>query len=249
MKKIYLLPNFITTGNFLSGILSITNSLQGNFPRAALWILIAMLFDFLDGQIARMSKSGTKFGEEYDSLSDLVTFGLAPTIMMYEMCLSQLGRFGWGVAFIYSVTCALRLARYNAKLDGRPKTFFTGLPSPAAGGLIASSVLAADHLEWFGVEEVGPFMMLVLGFLMISTLRYPSLHAFGLKSKGPFLYLGLGAISLGGFILLGEVCLSVGFLIYTLGGLAYDLFHRSHGIDEDESPYSYEVEEVKGVTR
>lgn len=239
MKKVYLLPNLITTGNFFSGILSMALSLQGNFTKAALWILIGMLFDFFDGQIARLLKLNTKFGEEYDSLSDLLTFGVAPMVLMYEMCLSGMGRFGFGIAFIYSVCCALRLARYNAKLDGRTKSSFAGLPSPAAAGLIASSVLAADRLEWAGFHEVAPFLMLAAGFLMISTIEYPRLQMFALKRKGPFLYLGLSVIALGGFIFLGELCLAIGFFLYGIGGIVYDLVLKEHFSEktlEDSKP-------------
>ncbi len=239
MKKVYLLPNLLTTGNFFSGILAIGFSLQGNFPKAALWIIIAMFFDFMDGQIARLLKSNTKFGEEYDSLSDLVTFGIAPMIMMYQMCLSRLGRFGLAIAFIYSVCCALRLARYNAKIDGRTKSGFAGLPSPAAAGLIASSVLAADRLEWLGIEQVAPFLMLIAGFLMISTLEYPRLKFVSLKDKSPFLYLGVSVVSLGGFIFFGELCLAIGFFSYAALGIVYDLVlkHRpSENSLEEQKP-------------
>jgi CDP-diacylglycerol--serine O-phosphatidyltransferase len=239
MKKIDILPNLITTGNFLSGIISMALSLQGNFSKAALWILIGMLFDFLDGKIARLSKSNTKFGAEYDSLSDLVTFGIAPMIMMYEMSLSQMGRFGWIVAFVYSISCALRLARYNANLDGGRKSLFTGLPSPAAGGLMASSVLAADHVEWFGVVGIAPFLMLFLAFLMISNIQYPALDAIRLQRKGPFLYFVFSAVALGGFILLGEVCLMIAFMFYTLSGIVHDFALK----EETKDDYHHELKE------
>jgi CDP-diacylglycerol--serine O-phosphatidyltransferase len=241
MKKIDILPNLITTGNFLSGIISIVLSLQGNFTKAALWILIGMVFDFLDGQVARLSKSSTKFGEEYDSLCDLVTFGIAPMIMIYEISLSQMGRFGWIIAFVYSVSCALRLARYNAKLDGGKKSFFMGLPSPAAGGCLASSVLAANHVEWFGLVDVAPFMMLFLAFLMISNIKYPSFGSISIpfRQKGPFLYLVFSAVALGGFILLGEVCLIVAFMSYAFGGLVYDFIFKNR------TTRDYEKNELK----
>lgn len=233
MKKIYILPNLITTGNFFSGMISIFSSLQGNFEKASLWILVAMLFDFLDGQVARLSKSSTKFGEEYDSLSDLVTFGIAPAILMFQMNFSHLGRVGTSIASIYAVSCALRLARFNAKLNGRHKTFFTGLPSPAAGGLIASSVLVVNHFGWEGFQGFAPFLMLFTAFLMISTVKYPSVHSFvALKSKGPFLYLACGIISLGSFIFLGEdICLAIVFFAYVIGGIILDVFMKNRFID------------------
>ncbi|MBI1870248.1 MAG: CDP-diacylglycerol--serine O-phosphatidyltransferase [Chlamydiae bacterium] len=227
MRKIYLLPNLMTTGNFLCGMISVSLSLKGDFPSASLWILVAMLFDFLDGQVARLSKSMSKFGEEYDSLCDLMTFGIAPTILIYEMSLSKLGRMGISIAFIYSVCCALRLARYNAKLNKPSKYVFSGLPSTAAGGAVAASVIAADHLEWLGIIGMAPFLMILLAFLMISTIEYPKINALFLKRKSPFFYLVVGAVALGGFIFFGELSLAIGFILYVLGGPVYDIFHRT----------------------
>ncbi|MBI1884110.1 MAG: CDP-diacylglycerol--serine O-phosphatidyltransferase [Chlamydiae bacterium] len=227
MRKIYLLPNLMTTGNFFCGVMSLSASLKGHFEKAALWILVAMLFDFLDGYVARLSKSYTKFGEEYDSLSDLTTFGIAPMILMYRLVLSGLGRLGISVAFIYSVSCALRLARYNAKLDGTHKSYFVGLPTPAAGGFLAANILARHHLPWLENIWVAPLVMFFLGFLMVSTIPYPRLSGLFLKRKEPFIYLVIGALFLGAVIFLEEICLSVIFGSYVVGGLSYYFFSRS----------------------
>jgi CDP-diacylglycerol--serine O-phosphatidyltransferase len=133
----------------------------------------------------------------------------------------------------------LRLARYNAKLDGGRKAFFVGLPSPAAGGFMASSILAADHVEWFGLVGVAPFIMLFLAFLMISNIQYPSLGAIRLRKKGPFLYLVMSAVALGGIILLGEVCLILAFIFYTFGSIVYDFVFKNR-FEKD-----YEKRELK----
>ena len=225
MKKIYILPNLMTTGNFLCGVISIGCSLNGQFVKGALWILFSMIFDFLDGFLARISKASTKFGEEYDSLSDLMSFGAAPMVLMYQMSLSQMGRLGLSVAFIYCVCCALRLARYNARLDGRPKTIITGLPTPAAGGFIASGVIAADHFS-ASMGPWAPSSMLILALLMISTIRYPKPQVLSFMRTGHFFYLVSVAVVLGGIVLFGEMSLFVGFSIYVLGGLIYDLFWK-----------------------
>jgi CDP-diacylglycerol--serine O-phosphatidyltransferase len=239
MKKVYLLPNLLTTGNFLCGVVSMGLSMQGHFHKAALFILVAMIFDFLDGQVARLSKATTKFGEEYDSLSDLVTFGIAPMVMIYEMTLIKLGRLGLSIGFIYAVCCALRLARYNAKLDGRTKTCFVGLPSPASAGLIATSVLASSHIEGFVLLSLVPLLMIVAGFLMVSTFEYPSVKTLVLVKKGPFLYLVAGVVSLTAFILLGEeISLFLGFLLYAMGGIIYDRFLKDRfKTISSEEPY------------
>lgn len=231
VKRIYTLPSLVTTGNFFSGIMSILLSLQGKFTKAASWIMIAMIFDFLDGQIARLVKGDSKFGEEYDSLSDLITFGIAPMVLMFEMALFKMERLGWSVAFIYSVSCALRLARYNARIDGSHKLFFSGLPSPAAGGLIASSVIAANHVKWLGIAQIAPFLMFMTAFLMISNIKYPSLYVFGLRKKGPFIYLAMSVVTLAGFILFREVCLVIGFTLYAIGGPIYDMFFKNTDIE------------------
>lgn len=239
MKKVYLLPNLMTTGNFLCGVVSMGLSMQGHFHKAAIFILVAMIFDFLDGQVARLSKSTTKFGEEYDSLSDLTTFGIAPMIMVYEMALFRLGRLGLSIAFIYSVCCALRLARYNAKLDGRTKACFVGLPSPASAGLIATGVLTSDHVVGFSLFPLIPLLMIIAGFLMVSTFEYPSVKTLVLVKTGPFLYLVAGVVSLAAFILLGEeISLFLGFFLYAIGGIIYDRFLKDHFQDlSSEEPY------------
>lgn len=246
MKKIDVLPNLVTTGNLLSGVVSIAMTLQGNYAKAALWILIGMIFDFLDGHVARLSRSSTKFGEQYDSLCDFLSFGIAPMVMMYEMSLFRFGRFGLCIAFIYALACALRLARYNSRLDGTTKAYFSGLPSPAAGGLVASLVLSADHVQWFGLDGLSPILMLAVAFLMISNIQYPRLQVLGIIMKrGPFTYFVASAIALGGFVLLGEICLAIVFLFYTLGGLGYGAYVRHHA-PSDESLHPGQIRKGSG---
>ena len=223
MRNIYLLPNLLTTGNFFCGVVSVVHSLNGRFVPASIWIFIAMLFDFFDGQMARFSKSSSKFGEQFDSLADLVAFGIAPMIMVYQMSLHQLGRLGLAVAFIYSVCCALRLARYNAHIkSGVTNKNFVGLPTPAAAGLVCSCVLVAYRYDIPNMGTILPFLMLIAAFLMVSSFEYPTWQAFGLRKKKPFFTLVLIILSIGGLIFFIELFFLIFALLYAMVGLTGD---------------------------
>jgi len=227
MRSVYLIPNLLTTGNFFCGIVAIVNALNGNFTTSCVWILLAMFFDFLDGHIARITLTTSKFGEQYDSLSDLITFGLAPTIIIYEMTLHRFGRFGLAIAFIYAVCCALRLARYNSRLKPAvKKKYFDGLPTPAAAMLICSCVLASARYDLRGVIAAIPFLMLMASFLMVSNVSYPTVQAIGLKKKKPFFSLVLVVLTIGGLIFFIELFLMVSSILYAMSGLVDDWLPR-----------------------
>lgn len=189
MKHIYLLPSLLTTGNLFCGTYAIIQTLNGN-PVVASWsILMAIFFDFLDGQVARLKNSSTKFGLEYDSLADLISFGVAPAIIVYLLLMKGMGRIGFALVFIYLVCVALRLARFNSQKPTTKKLDFIGLPSPAAGGFIASSVILITKHS-YSMWKISVFIiMLTLSFLMISSFRYPSLKVLNLWKKRPFLNL------------------------------------------------------------
>ncbi len=142
-KGIYILPNLFTTAALFFGFFAIVMAMQGNFERAAIAIFIAMVLDGLDGRVARMTRTQSAFGAEYDSLSDMVSFGAAPSLVMYEWALKDLGRLGWVAAFIYCAGAALRLARFNTTLEVMDKRYFQGLPSPAAAALVAGFIWVA----------------------------------------------------------------------------------------------------------
>ena len=149
-RGIYLLPSIITTFALFAGFYSIIASVNGNFTLAAISIMVAMLWDTLDGRVARLTKTQSAFGAEYDSLSDLVSFGVAPALLVYEWSLSDLGRMGWLAAFIYLACAALRLARFNTQIGTIDKRYFQGLPSPASAGVIASMIwLKFWNFEYF----------------------------------------------------------------------------------------------------
>lgn len=191
-RGIYILPNMFTTGSLFCGFTSIIHSIESDFVTAAWLILLAGLFDFLDGRVARLARAESDFGIEYDSLVDLASFGLAPGILVYLWSLSGFERVGWLATFVYFACGALRLARFNVQVDSVEKNFFQGLPIPTAAYTVASVVIFYDHL--FGVyEPARSYWMLgltvVLGFLMVSTVPYRSFKQINLKSRKSFFLL------------------------------------------------------------
>lgn len=219
MNKIYLLPSLLTTGNLFCGVYAIVLALSGRILTGAWIILVAMFFDFMDGQVARLKKATSRFGMEYDSLADLVSFGLAPIIIVYLMFLKDMGRLGLGLVFIYVVCAALRLARFNTQKATLVKLNFSGLPTPASGGFIASSVIFITNNSYSTWVYLAPVVVLILSFLMVSTFKYPSLKALNLWKKKPFLNL-VAIILCGSMVFLhSELFLFLCFLGYILIGI------------------------------
>lgn len=174
--KICLLPSVITTASLFSGFYAIVAAINGQYFHAAVAIIISGVFDGLDGRVARLTGTTSKFGMEYDSLCDLVAFGVAPAVLAYEWVLRPYGRYGWLAAFLYVATTALRLARFNTQDTTSTKNEFTGLPCPAAGGMIAASVMFCTFFEITGTLR--NFIMLGtvygLSYLMVSSVKYLS---------------------------------------------------------------------------
>ncbi len=194
-KGIYLLPNLFTTANLFAGFYSIVCAVNGNYYVAAATIFVAMVLDGLDGRVARMTNTQSAFGAEYDSLSDMVAFGLAPAILAYQWALSELGNVGLTVAFIYVACAALRLARFNTQIGVVDKRWFIGLASPAAAGVVAGTVWAIWVLSEAGVGGADlPFAIIILlavlvavsGLLMVSNIKYYSFKDLDLKGRVPF---------------------------------------------------------------
>lgn len=218
---IYLLPNLVTTANIFFGFFAIIQAIKGSYIQAAYAIVAAAIFDLLDGRLARLTRSTSKFGAEYDSLCDLVSFGLAPAIVLYLWALQPYGRLGWLACFLY-VTCgALRLARFNVQAHVVEKAYFQGLPIPMAAGIVASSILAFEDMQW--VSTGSPLilaMTFLLAFVMVSTFRYRSFKDLDLKQRLPFRYLVAGVTVIAVVALRPEVNLFLLFLSYaTLGAL------------------------------
>lgn len=189
MKKgIYILPNLFTTASLFCGFYSLIASLQGDYSRAAISIIVAFFFDGLDGKIARFTNTTSKFGAEYDSLSDLVAFGLAPAILAYSWALSPFGRYGWLAAFLFVVCGALRLARFNVQIGIIESKVFNGLPIPGAAAVIATTVLLFYYLGGEGTVNHPStlFGVVALALLMVSNIKYYSFKDLNVFSKKPF---------------------------------------------------------------
>lgn len=191
-QGIYLLPNLFTTGALFAGFYAIIAGMRGDYEAAAIAIFFAMLFDGLDGRIARLTNTSSKFGEEYDSLSDMVSFGVAPALVAYSWGLSELGKFGWSVAFIYSACAALRLARFNTQIGVADKAWFTGLASPAAAATVAALVWVCNDSGWVGAElpsevaALAAVMIALIGILMIANVPYYSFKTLDHHGRVPF---------------------------------------------------------------
>ena len=190
MKKIYLVPNFVTTANMFSGFCSIVASTHKEFDTACWAIVAAGVFDMLDGRIARLAKATSQFGLEYDSLSDLLSFGVAPAILLYQWALQPYERLGWLAAFLYLTCGALRLARFNVNTDSQPKGYFQGLPIPMAAGMVSTFVLFSHEIGWEGASQSPVVLVLtfLLAGLMVSTIPFPSFKEFHWRSKATFGY-------------------------------------------------------------
>ncbi len=192
-KGVYLLPNLFTTGSLFAGFYGIIAAMHGDYYVAAWFILVASIFDALDGKVARLTGTTSRFGVEYDSLADLVAFGVAPGLLMYSWALKPFGKLGWLAAFLYVVCGALRLARFNVQVDTVESKRFLGLPIPAAASMVATCVLLFYHLGGSGtIRKVSVLILIyVLALLMVSNVRYYSFKDPELVKRQPFGFLVL----------------------------------------------------------
>jgi CDP-diacylglycerol--serine O-phosphatidyltransferase len=189
-RGIYLLPNLFTTAALFCGFYAIVSSINGRFETAAIAIFVAMVLDGVDGRVARLTNTESDFGAEYDSLADMVSFGLAPALIMYLWSLSTLGKIGWLVSFVYVACAALRLARFNTQATHSDKSYFQGLASPAAAavvvGLIWNGDLIKEYVSIPVLQYIALATTLFAGLLMVSNVRYHSFKAVNWRSKVPF---------------------------------------------------------------
>lgn len=228
---IYVLPNLMTTGNLFCGFFAVIQSIKGNFLFAAYAIVVAAVFDQLDGRLARLTRSTSKFGAEYDSLCDLVSFGMAPGVLLFLWALQPFGRLGWVACFLFVACGALRLARFNVQAHVVEKNYFQGLPIPMAAGIVASSVLAFQDLELEPNGNYGLLIMTVLlAFVMVSNFRFRSFKDLDLKERLPFRYLILGLGVLVIVALRPEVMLFVLFMGYAALGAVFGIFKLGKNI-------------------
>jgi len=219
-RGIYILPNLLTTGNLLCGFWSIISVFQERFYFAAVAILLAAVFDEFDGKVAKLSGTTSKFGMQYDSLADLVSFGVAPALLAFSWALRPYGKFGWLAAFLFVACGAIRLARYNVLASVGETKYFKGLPIPVAAAVIAFTILLYFQLietDW--VKDIVILVMIyVLAFLMVSNIRYFSLKELNLAKRKPFSILIFVVLSLVVIVMEPVVVLFAFVLFYVFSG-------------------------------
>lgn len=233
-RGIYILPNAFTSLNLFCGFLSIVSAIDGQFEMAALAILVAVVFDSLDGKIARATNTTSRFGIEYDSLSDLISFGMAPAMLMYLWVLKPMGRIGWLAAFLFTICGALRLARFNTMAGAAPSSHFLGLPIPAAAAMNATTVLFCSRFS-FNAQAIPVFFLVLqylLSFLMVSSVKYESFKKAELFRKMKFNVL-VSAILV--FIFIAQkpyLALFAISIAYVVSGPVVTLFLMKHTKEE-----------------
>jgi CDP-diacylglycerol--serine O-phosphatidyltransferase len=238
-KGIYLLPNALTLCGMFCGFYAILASVKGDFISAAWYILIAIIFDGLDGWVARVTHSTTRFGIELDSLSDLVAFGIAPAVLIYNWSLDSFGRVGWGAAFLYAMCGALRLARYNVQMGSAESKAFTGMPIPGAATVMASLVLFYNEM-WGTLEGKNYFILIlifVLAILMVSTLRYHGIKEIDPKSRRPFWILVVFVVVLVLILIHPQIVIFIFSISYMLWGIV------------ENAVFFYRKRKLKGVVQ
>jgi CDP-diacylglycerol--serine O-phosphatidyltransferase len=232
-RGIYLLPNLFTSAGLFSGFYAIVAAMAGKFEPAAIAVFVAMVFDSLDGRVARWTHTESAFGKEYDSLSDMVSFGLAPALVMYEWSLHSMvdygvvpGKLGWMGAFLYAACAAIRLARFNVRTGMVDKRYFQGLPSPAAAGILAGAVWCALNFDVPGSALIIPAYVLTVGAgaLMVSSIGYYSFKDLKLQGRVPFAMLLLVPLLIVVIFLSPPNVLFLVFLLYACSGLVMALW-------------------------
>ena len=237
-RRVPLLPNLITTGSIFAGFYSIIHSIHYDFRRAAWALVVAGVCDLLDGRIARLTKSQSEFGVQYDSLSDLCSFGFAPALLAYFWALERFGRLGWAVSFLYLVCAALRLARFNIQGSTEEKEYFQGIPSPGAAGVIIASVLFHQEIGTGGRLELMParmvflFVTFITALLMVSGVRYRTFKSINIRGVRPFQMLVLGALILFLVMISPEFAIFICGYTYLASGIIETVFFLRKGVRE-----------------
>ncbi len=243
-QVIYVVPNLFTTGNLFCGLYAIIAVFGADYVKAAAAILVALIFDMLDGQSARWTKTTSQFGIEYDSLADLVSFGVAPGVLIYSWALSGYGVMGLAVVFAFVGCGALRLARYNVLTATSDPRYFLGLPIPAAAAALVALMLLDHHILRLG-QEVKPVLILivalVLAFLMVSTIKYTKFKGMQLRAGEGFMYLVWAVLGIMLIVAAPQIALFALFAGYALSGvvmLAVNLVRRTarRGVEPERAP-------------
>lgn len=225
-RGIHLLPNLFTTAGLFAGFFAIVSAMKGYFEQAAIAIFIAMIADALDGRVARLTHTQTAFGAEYDSLSDMVSFGVAPALVVYTWALSGLGKLGWLAAFIFAAAVALRLARFNTQIKTVDKRFFQGLACPSGAAIIASMVWLGDSVKELNlaVEIIIAVITVIVAALMVSNIRYRSFKDVDVRGRIPFVTLLVIVLIFAGIALDPPTVLFIIFAGYGLSGPIHTLY-------------------------
>ncbi len=221
-KGLYLLPNLFTTSALFAGFYAISGAINEHFEIAVIAIFIAMVLDGLDGRVARMTNTQSDFGAQYDSLADLVSFGIAPAAVAYSWGLSSLGKFGWMVAFVYATCGALRLARFNVQHGTADKRYFQGLASPAAAALVAGYIWLMEDYQLNSTAAIVGLLLVTLsaGLLMVSDIRYHSFKELNFTGKVPFVFAVIVMLVLALVYAAPPLVLFIVCLAYALSGIA-----------------------------
>ncbi|MBS3911549.1 MAG: CDP-diacylglycerol--serine O-phosphatidyltransferase [Hydrogenophaga sp.] len=230
-KGIYMLPNMITLAALFGGFYAIVMAMNGRYDLATVAIFVAMVLDSLDGRVARMTNTQSAFGEQMDSLSDMVSFGAAPALIAYIWALSGLGRWGWIAAFVYCACAALRLARFNVNTGVVDKRYFQGLPSPAAAAMVAGFIWLATEYGFKGSELVWPMFGITLyaGLTMVTNVPFYSFKDLSLKRSVPFASIVLVALGIAVINIDPPTVLFALFVLYGLSGYAVYFWRKAKG--------------------
>lgn len=224
-RGIYLLPNLFTTGCLFAGFYAVVAAMKGQFEPAAIAIFIAMIMDGLDGRVARLTNTQSDFGAQYDSLADMVSFGLAPSLVMYMYALSGLNKLGWLAAFIYTACAALRLARFNTQVGVADKRYFQGLASPPAAAVVAGFVWIGTVFDFAVSVIILPAcaLTILIGLLMVSNIRYRSFKDLDLKGRVPFVAVLIVMLIFVAVSIEPPLVLFVIFFLYAISGPVFTI--------------------------
>lgn len=227
-RGIYLLPNLFTTAGLFAGFYAIVAAMGNHFSHAAVAVYVAMVMDSIDGRLARLTNTQSDFGSEYDSLADMISFGLAPALVLYEWSLSALGKFGWLAAFVYTAATALRLARFNTQVRVADKRYFQGLASPAAAAVCAGLVWVCDDYGVSGARFPWPVwgLTVFLAAMMVSNMRFRSFKDLDLKGRVPFVTILVLVLVYTVISINPPQILFTLFLLYALSGPVMTLVYR-----------------------
>tara|TARA_B100000315_G_scaffold130524_1_gene120126 strand:- start:7908 stop:8687 length:780 start_codon:yes stop_codon:yes gene_type:complete len=237
-KGIFIIPSLLTIFNVFCGFYAIVAAINGRFYEAAVAIIIAGFFDILDGRVARLMNSSSEFGVQLDSLADIISFGLAPSILIYMWVLKPFGRLGWMAAFLFVLCGVLRLARFNIQTQLAKSNYFIGLPTPAAAGFIATTVIVTREI--FSIEKLHPLVIVggvyLLAFLMVSTIKYRNFKNLDLRDKKPFRIFLFSVLSIYIIAAIPQVALFLMAVVYLLSGpfervFASKIFKSVHTVE------------------